>query len=63
MDYSAARSHPLDVALAYPSGVAHAVAVLNYTSEHVGNRFYAAVRVPGKAFDVIIRIIGTEMVE
>ena len=62
MDDAAARRHPLDVAGGEPA-VAHAVAVFDAAGEHVGDGLDAAVRMPGKPGQVVVRDIVAEVVE
>jgi len=42
--------------------VAHAIAVLHLSAQHIGDRFNAAVRMPGKPGYVVIGIIVAEVV-
>jgi len=60
---SSARRHPLDVAWTDRAAVAQTVAVLDRTGQNVSNGLDAAVRVPGKAGEVILRNIVAEVVE
>jgi hypothetical protein len=53
---AAPRRHPLHVARRDDTFVSHAVAVLDIAFQDVGNRLDAAMGVPRKAFDVLIRI-------
>ena len=63
VDDTRAGSHPLDVARADETRVAHAVPVAHAAPEHVRDRLDASVRVPGKSRQVLIRILGAEEVE
>jgi hypothetical protein len=60
---AAPRRHPLDVAGTERALVAQAVPVLHRARQNIGNRFDAAVRVPGKAGPVIVGPIVPEIVE
>src|SRR5262249_2792729 len=63
MNDAAARGHPLNVAGADRTAVAEAVAVLHCSGEHVSNRLDAAVRMPGKTGEVILRNLVAKIVE
>ena len=60
---AAAGGHPLHVAGAEGAFVAEAVAVVDRAVEHVGDRLDAAMRMPGKAGEVVLRTIVAEIVE
>src|ERR1700741_28918 len=60
---SAARCHPLYISCSDRTAIAHAVAVLHGSSENVGDRLNAAMRVPGKAREIVFRNIVAEIVE
>src|SRR5262245_54468265 len=60
---AAARSHPLHVARAERPAVAEAVTVRHLAREHVGDRLDAAVRMPRKAGDVVVRVVVAKIVE
>ena len=60
---AAARGHPLHVAGGDGAVVAHAVAMLHGSGEHVGNRLDAAVRMPRKSGEVILGDVIAEIVE
>jgi hypothetical protein len=57
------RGHPLDVAGRDGAAVPHAVAMLHGPGQHVGDRLDPAVRMPGKARQVILRNVVAEIVE
>ena len=59
----APRRHPLHVAGPYFPAGSRAVAVGDRALEHVGNRFYPAMGVPGKAGAVVSRIVGAKIVQ
>src|SRR5882762_6612224 len=63
MDDAAAGGHPLDVAGGDGAAIPHAVAVLDGPGEHVGDGLDAAVRMPRKARQIILRNIVTKIVE
>ena len=63
MNYTTARSHPLNISRTDCARVADIVPMLNRSTEHLGHRFNPAMRVPGKAFHIISGIVRTEMVE
>jgi hypothetical protein len=60
---AAARSHPLYVAGCHLAPVAETVAVLHRASEHVGDGLDAAVRMPGKASKIVLRVIVAKIVQ
>ncbi len=59
----APRRHPLDVAGGDGAVVAHAVAVLHGSGEDVGDGLDPAVRMPGKARQIIRGNVVAEIVE
>ncbi len=63
MDDPAAGGHPLHIAGADHTLVAEAVRVFDFTGHHVGDSFDAAVRMPRKTGDVIVRVVGAKIVE
>ena len=63
MDDAAARRHPLHVARGDGAAVAHAVAVLDGSREHVGDGLDAAVRMPGKAGQIVLGNVVAEIVQ
>ena len=63
MDDAAAGRHPLNVAGGDGAAVAHAVAVLHGSGQDVGDGLDAAVRMPGKAGQVILGNVVAEIVE
>ena len=63
MNDPAAGRHPLDVAGVDDAAVAHAVAMLDAPLVDAGDRLDPAVRVPGEAPQVTLRIIRMEIVE
>src|SRR5262249_40969632 len=60
---AAARRHPLDVAGADRALVAERVAMLHLARAHEGDGLDTSMRMKGKAFLVVVRIHGFEMVE
>jgi hypothetical protein len=60
---AAAGGHPLYVPRGHLPLVAQAVAVLDGTSEHVGNRLDAAVGVPRESGQVVGRIVVPEIIQ
>ncbi len=60
---AAPGGHPLHVAGPERAPVAQAVAVLDRAREHVRDGLDAAVRVPGKAGEVVLRPVVAEVVE
>ena len=60
---AAAGGHPLHVAGAERAAVAEAVAVLDRAGQHVGDGLDAAVRMPGKAGEVVVGTVVAEIVE
>src|SRR5262245_41823963 len=63
MNDAAAGGHPLHIAGSDRAVISDAVAMLHRSSQHVGNRFNAAVRMPRKAFQVIFRHVVAKIVE
>ena len=63
MDDATARRHPLDVARADDAAVPHAVAVFDGPRQNVSDRFDAAMRMPGKARQVVLRNVIAEIIE
>ena len=63
VDDAAAGRHPLDVARSDDALVAQAVAVIGAAADHVGDRFDAAVGVPGESGQVFVRVVLAEVVE
>ncbi len=63
VDDAAAGRHPLHVAGGDGAVVAHAVAVFDGAGENVGDGLDAAMRVPGKAVEVVLRDVVAEVVE
>ena len=59
----AASGHPLHVARAKVANVAEAVAMLHRSFEDIGDRLYPAMGVPGKAFEVLVRLIIAEIIQ
>ena len=60
---AASRGHPLHAAGHEHALVAVVVAVTHATIEHVGDGLEAAVRVIGKAGDVVLGPVGAELIE
>ncbi len=63
VDDAARRRHPLHVAGAEIPAVAQMILVAHVAVEHVGDRFESAVRMRWEARDVIVRVIGVELIE
>ena len=63
VDDAAAGGHPLHVAGGDGAVVAHAVAVLDGSGEHVGDGLDAAMRMPGKAGEIVLGNVVAEVVE
>ena len=59
---AAAGGHPLDIAGAEAALVAEAVAVFYGAGQNVGDRLDAAVRMPGEAGAVVVRVIVAEII-
>src|SRR6266550_2404580 len=57
---AAARGHPLHVAGTHAAAVAQAVAVLDTTAQHVGDRLDAAMRMPRKAGEIVLGVLVAE---
>jgi len=55
--------HPLHIAGGDRTLVAETVTVIDGPREHVGDRLDAAVRMPGKAGQIIVRVFAAEVVE
>jgi hypothetical protein len=63
MQDAAARGHPLDIARGHLACVPEAVAVLDRASQHIRDGLDAAMRMPGKTFQVICRIIVAKVIQ
>src|SRR5438128_8695791 len=63
MNDAAARRHPLHIARLDGAVIAHAVAVFNSTSKNIGDRLNAAVWMPGKSRQVVLRDIVAEIIQ
>ena len=63
VDDAAAGGHPLHAAGHQQADVADAVAVAHAALQHVGDGLEAAVRVAGKAADVVAGVVGAKGVE
>src|SRR6059036_1770116 len=63
VDDPAARRHPLDIARRNGAAVAHAVAMVHRSCEDVGDGLDAAMRVPGKACQIIFWNVIAEVIE
>jgi hypothetical protein len=63
MQNAAAGGHPLHVAGAELARVAEAVAVVDRPRQHVRNGLDAAMRMPGKAGEIVLRAVVAEVVE
>jgi hypothetical protein len=60
---AASGGHPLHVSRAQGAGVAEAVAMFDGAGQHIGNGLDAAVRMPGKALEVVLRLVVAEIVK
>ncbi len=63
MDDAAAGGHPLHVTASEIAAVAHVILMQHVAVKHVGHGLETAVRMAGKAGDVIVRVLGAELVE
>jgi hypothetical protein len=63
VDDAAAGGHPLHVARRDHAPVPHAVAVLHGPGQHVGDGLDAAVRMPGKPRQIVLRAVVAKIVE
>src|SRR5580698_9020399 len=63
VDDAAARGHPLDVTGSDRAVIPHAVTMLYGPCEYVGDGLDAAVRMPRKAGQVILRDVVAEVVQ
>src|SRR5438045_7840247 len=63
VENAAARRHPLHVTRGHLALVAQAVAMLDRAGEHVGDGLDAAMRMPGKSRQIILRIFIAEIVQ
>src|SRR5580704_9549682 len=63
MQDAAAGRHPLHVAGGHFSFVAQAVTVFHRASEHVGDGFNAAVRMPWESRCIVVRVVVAEIVQ
>ena len=63
VDDAAAGGHPLHVARRDHAAVAEAVAVLDVAAQHVGDGLDPAVGMPGEALQVLLGLVGAEVVE
>src|ERR1017187_1787738 len=63
MNDAATSRHPLHVAGGNRAMVPHTVAVLHASSQNIGDRLDAAVRVPGKSGDIVFRNVIAEIIE
>ena len=63
MHDAASGGHPLDVARAEVAAIAEAVAMLHLAREHIGDGLDAAVRMPGEAGQIVVRVLVPEIVE
>src|SRR5262249_27527941 len=55
--------HPLDVTRSNRTAVAETVAVFDRSREHIGDRLDAAMRMPRKASQIILRDIVSKVIE
>ncbi len=63
VDHAAAGGHPLHAAVGQQPFVAGRVAMAHAAGDHVGDGLEAAVRMIGKAGDVVAGLVGTKRVE
>src|SRR5690242_14911443 len=63
MDDAAACRHPLDIAGRDSAAVAHAIAVLHGSSEHVRDGLNPAVGVPREPRQIVLGNVITEVIE
>src|SRR5262249_16538359 len=63
MQDAATSGHPLHVACGHLSLVSEAIAVLDRSGQHVGDRLNPAMRMPWKSRQVIVRILIAKIVE
>jgi hypothetical protein len=63
MNDAAACGHPLYVAGGDSTAIAHAVSVLDGSSEHIGDGLDATMRVPWKALEIILGNVIAKVVE
>jgi len=63
VDDAAAGGHPLHVSRCNDPFIFHAVAMFHRAMDHVGDRLDPPMRVPGKPFQIMGRIIRVEVVE
>src|SRR5580704_15901352 len=63
MQNAAACRHPLHIAGSHLAPVAEAVAMLDRARKHIGNRFDAPMRMPGKSREVVCRLVVAEIVQ
>ncbi len=54
--------HPLDISGTKIANVAKTVAMLDIAGEHIGDRFDAAMRMPGETLYVILRAVIAEII-
>ena len=62
MDDPRSSSHPLNIAAAQCPVIAKAVTMINGAFQHIGNGFYAAMRVPWKAVFIFGRVIVAKII-
>ena len=63
MHDAAACGHPLHVAGAEHAAIAEAVAVLHRAIQDIGDGLDAAMRMPGEAGEIVLRVVVAEIVE
>ncbi len=63
MNDAAARRHPLDVAGPDRAMIAHAVAMLHRSRQNIGDGLDPAMRMPGKAREIILRHVVAEIIQ
>jgi hypothetical protein len=63
MDDAAPGGHPLHVPRTYDAFIPEAVAMGNGSTENIGDRLDAAVRMPGEAFAVKPGIVASKVIE
>src|SRR5207244_4861595 len=60
---AAAGGHPLHVARTHAAAIAKAVAVLDATAQHIGDRLDTTMRMPRKAGEVVLGVLVTEIIQ
>src|SRR5436190_1373776 len=63
MDNAAPRRHPLHIAGSDCAAIAHAVTMLDRSSQYISDGFNPAMRMPGEARQVVLRDVVAEIVK